>query len=202
MTITASGIEPGQRRLNNIQTSGRTYRNVTEPSFEIDRTNNVGIETRDGTTLFADVYRPKADAKFPALVSFSGYPRQIQDLGAPVGFIEAGTTDGTATSLTGGWLRAMLREVNEKQSVPGAPVLDCTHPVSVPIGDTVTYRIPIVPNARRIAAGHRLRIVLASDDQPKGAPTLLGFTHTPIAQPSLNTVFSSSRLLLPLLAGA
>lgn len=103
--------------------------------------------------------------------------------------------DGTATSLTGGWLRAMLREVNEKQSVPGASVLDCAQPVAVPVGETVTYRIPIVPNARRIAAGHRLWIVLAGDDQPKGAPTLLGFTHTPVALPSLNTVFSSSRLV-------
>jgi predicted acyl esterase len=107
--------------------------------------------------------------------------------------------DGTASSLTGGWLRAMLREVNDKLSVPGAPVLDCTDPVAIPVGEMVTYRIPIVPNARRIATGHRLRIVLTSDDQRKGAPTLLGFTHTPIAQPSLNTVFSSSRLLLPVL---
>ena len=93
MTVSASGIEPGQRQLNNIKTTGREYRNVTEPSFEIDRTNDVGIQTRDGTTLLADVYRPVAAAKFPALVSFSPYPRQIQDLGAPVGFIEAGATD-------------------------------------------------------------------------------------------------------------
>ena len=93
MTVTASGIEPGQRRLNNVQTAGRAYRNVTEPSFEVDRTNDVGIETRDGTTLLADVYRPNTAATFPALVSFSCYPRQIQDLGAPVGFIEAGATD-------------------------------------------------------------------------------------------------------------
>jgi predicted acyl esterase len=106
---------------------------------------------------------------------------------------------GSAVSLTGGWLRAMLREVDEKQSVSGAPVLDCAHPVAVPVGETVTYRIAIVPNARRIAVGHRLRIVLASDDQPKGGPTLLGFPPTPMAQPGLNTVFSSSRPLLPLL---
>jgi putative CocE/NonD family hydrolase len=107
--------------------------------------------------------------------------------------------DGTAKELTAGWLRAMLREVNEKRSVPGAPVLDCDHPVAVPVGETVNYRIPLVPNARRIAAGHRLRIVLTSSDQAKGAPTALGFTHTPIAEPSLNTVSSSSRLLLPVL---
>ena len=63
----------------------------------------------------------------------------------------------------------------------------------------MTYRITIVPNARRIATGHRLRLLLTSDDQRKDAPTLLGFTHTPIAQPSLNTVYASSKLLLPLL---
>ena len=32
-------------------------------------------------------------AAFPALVSFSPYPRQIQDVGAPLGFIEAGASD-------------------------------------------------------------------------------------------------------------
>ena len=40
MTVTASGIEPGQRHLNNIQTTGRAYRNVTEPSFAIVRTDD------------------------------------------------------------------------------------------------------------------------------------------------------------------
>ena len=32
-------------------------------------------------------------AGFPALIAASPYPRQIQDLGAPMGFIEAGATD-------------------------------------------------------------------------------------------------------------
>jgi predicted acyl esterase len=107
--------------------------------------------------------------------------------------------DGAAKPLTGGWLRASLRQVDEERSVPGAPVVDCTAPLAVPVGETVTYRIPIVPNARRIPAGHRLRLVLASDDRTEGAPTLLGFTHTPVTEPSLTTVRSSSRLLLPLL---
>ena len=37
---------------------------------------------RDGTTLLADVHRPDADGRFPALIAASPYPRQIQDLGA------------------------------------------------------------------------------------------------------------------------
>ena len=48
---------------------------------------------RDGVTLLADVHRPDADGRFPALIAASPYPRQIQDLGAPAGFIEAGATD-------------------------------------------------------------------------------------------------------------
>ena len=43
--------------------------------------------------LLADVHRPDADGRFPALIAASPYPRQIQDLGAPMGFIEAGATD-------------------------------------------------------------------------------------------------------------
>ena len=58
---------------------------------------------------------------------------------------------------------------------------------------------PIVPNARRIAAGCRLRLVLTSSDQAKHTPTVLGFRHTPTGDASVNTVHSSSRLLLPVL---
>ncbi|MTD16395.1 CocE/NonD family hydrolase [Nakamurella sp. YIM 132087] len=93
MTPTVAGIERGQRRLNGPQTSGREYRNLSEPAFRTVRTDDVPIELRDGVTLLGDVYRPDADAPVPALVSFSAYPRQIQDLGAPLGFIEAGATD-------------------------------------------------------------------------------------------------------------
>ena len=57
------------------------------------RTNNVDVSVRDGTTLLADLFQPDSDGAFPALVSFSPYPRQIQDVGAPLGFIEAGASD-------------------------------------------------------------------------------------------------------------
>jgi uncharacterized protein len=112
------------------------------------------------------------------------------------------TPDGEKTPLSAGWLRAMLREVDETASVPGAPVVRCREPRAIPVGRSVTYRVPIVPNARHIDAGHRLRLTLTSSDEAKGAPTILGFTHSPIGGASLNTVHSSSRLLLPVLDGA
>ena len=96
----AAGSGPGQRRLNGTQTSGREYRNLSEVQFSMDRTNSADIPLRDGTKLRADVFlpttgKPRAvtstdgvvytDADTwtaPALVSFSCYPRQIQEMEA------------------------------------------------------------------------------------------------------------------------
>jgi predicted acyl esterase len=61
----------------------------------------------------------------------------------------------------------------------------------------VTYRIPIVPNARRIQPGHRLRLTLASADRAKDATSILGFVHEPDRDPSVNTIHATSRLVLP-----
>ena len=94
MSITASGVAPGECHLNGIQTSDREYRNLSEPTFEIEQVDDVAILMRDGANLLADIYKPNADGRFPALLSFSPYPRQIQDVGAiPLGFIEAGASD-------------------------------------------------------------------------------------------------------------
>ena len=81
------------RQLNGPQTTGRDYRKLSEPEFDMRHDNNVAITMRDGTALMADVHRPDAGGRFPALIAASPYPRQIQDLGAPMGFIEAGATD-------------------------------------------------------------------------------------------------------------
>jgi hypothetical protein len=52
-------------------------------------------------------------------------------------------------------------------------------------------------NARRFAVGHRLRLVVASDDQDPGTPAIVEFRHRPAGTSSPNTVYSASRLLLP-----
>lgn len=107
--------------------------------------------------------------------------------------------DGTAEDVTAGWLRASLREVDEDASRDGAPVVPCRTPNTVPVGEDVEYRIPLVPNARRFAAGHRIRLVLTSDDQDSATPAIMDFRHASVGTSSRNTVRSSSRLLLPVL---
>jgi uncharacterized protein len=92
-TIKASGIEPGQRRLNGPQTTGRDYRNLSQPTHGMTRDDDVPVPMRDGVNLLADVHRPAEPGRYPVLIAASPYPRQIQDLGAPAGFIEAGASD-------------------------------------------------------------------------------------------------------------
>jgi predicted acyl esterase len=92
-TVRASGTAPGQRKLNGPQISGREYRSLSEPEYGMRRDDDIPVPMRDGVRLLADVHRPDSDGRFPALIAASPYPRQIHDLGAPMGFIEAGASD-------------------------------------------------------------------------------------------------------------
>ncbi len=104
--------------------------------------------------------------------------------------------DGTVENVTAGWLRAGLRTVDEDRSRPGRPVLDCRTFDAVPLGEVVEYRIPLVVSAHRFPQGHRLRVVLASDDQREDAPAMMGFRHASVGTTTRNTVHASSRLVL------
>jgi uncharacterized protein len=88
-----SGNEPGQRQLNGPQTTGREYRNLSQPSYSMAEDDDVEVPLRDGVNLLVDVHRPSESGKFPVLIAASPYPRQIQNMGAPAGFIEAGASD-------------------------------------------------------------------------------------------------------------
>ncbi|MEY8014499.1 hypothetical protein [Mycobacterium servetii] len=50
-------------KLNGPQTTGRDYRNLSEPRYGSRSDLNTEIAVRDGTTLLADVHRPDADGR-------------------------------------------------------------------------------------------------------------------------------------------
>jgi predicted acyl esterase len=103
--------------------------------------------------------------------------------------------NGIAHDVTQGWLRASLREIDDRASTVGRPVLVGRNAIAVPPSEMVTYRIPVVPNARRFAAGHRIQLTITSDDTAK--QVMQGFRHMAVGTSSLNTISSASRLLLP-----
>jgi hypothetical protein len=62
--------------------------------YTIQNEWNQAIAVRDGTKLLLDVYRPAMmGERFPALVSFSPYTRQLQRDSAPIGQNEAGISE-------------------------------------------------------------------------------------------------------------
>jgi uncharacterized protein len=91
--LRVSGIEPGQRRLNGPQSTGRDYRNLFQPTHAMTRDDDVPVPMREGVYLLTNVHRPAEPGRYPVFIAASPYPRQIQDLGAPAGFIEAGASD-------------------------------------------------------------------------------------------------------------
>jgi predicted acyl esterase len=116
-----------------------------------------------------------------------------------IAFLQDIDADGSITDVTAGYLRAGLREVDESASRPGAPDLPCRTFQAVPIGELVSYRIPLVANARRFKAGHRVRLFLTSDDQDSNVPAMLTFRHASVGTSCLNIINSSSRLMLPVM---
>jgi len=80
-----SGVENGQRQLNGPQTSGREYRNLSQPGYTMIRENDVEIPMRDGLHLVADIFRPAEPGVYPVLIAASPYFHVIANLGGTSG---------------------------------------------------------------------------------------------------------------------
>ncbi len=48
-----------------------------QQSYEVIVQNGVAMKTRDGVTLNADIYRPKADGKFPVIMMRTPYDKSV-----------------------------------------------------------------------------------------------------------------------------
>jgi putative CocE/NonD family hydrolase len=53
---------------------------ISKPVYEVDLHEDVWVTMRDGVRLSVDIYRPRAEGKFPGLVSFSWYGKDSQKL--------------------------------------------------------------------------------------------------------------------------
>jgi predicted acyl esterase len=81
--------------LEGPQLAGWEPRERPPASHRLRQDANVVVPMPDGVRLRADVYRPQEPGRYPALVSWSAYPRYIQTSGAPVFNNEAGVVGFT-----------------------------------------------------------------------------------------------------------
>jgi len=107
--------------------------------------------------------------------------------------------DGRSQDLTQGWLRASHRALDETRSRPYRPYHP--HDQAEPLipGVCTSFEIALLPTAHRFSTGHWLRLLLTSQDSPRFA--MGAISHIPLGIPARNTVFSSSRITMPLVGG-
>jgi predicted acyl esterase len=81
--------------------------------------------------------------------------------------------DGTAVQITHGGLLGSLRELDRARSwrdgngLSMRPFLALQHDVAVPPGRLVQYAVPLQPTVWSVAPGHRLRLQLSTQPDPK-----------------------------------
>ena len=54
-----------------------------QQSYAVITQNGVSMKTRDGVKLYADIYRPKADGKFPVILMRTPYDKSVGWAAAP-----------------------------------------------------------------------------------------------------------------------
>jgi len=58
-----------------VAPAGVRAQQTSEPSYGVTVQGSVPMKTRDGVTLYADIYRPKADGKFPVVLMRTPYDK-------------------------------------------------------------------------------------------------------------------------------
>ena len=54
------------------------HRVGAQQNFAVGMQNGVSMKTRDGVTLYADIYRPKTDGKFPVILMRTPYDKSVE----------------------------------------------------------------------------------------------------------------------------
>ena len=77
-------------RLGPVQYAGWEPTVRSAPRHRVRLDPGIAVPLPDGTVLRADIYRPDAPGRFPALLAWSSYTRQLQHTGLPLPINEVG----------------------------------------------------------------------------------------------------------------
>lgn len=91
MTTWLDNLIPLKSRLNHLQLAGWKPSKVAAQNLGCRLLADVMIPMKDGTKLSADVYLPREPGRYPAIVQFSAYNRDLHSIGVPKGTNEIGS---------------------------------------------------------------------------------------------------------------
>src|SRR5215813_10244380 len=78
--------------LDGPQLAGWRPKVSSQRKFPIRCEPDIPVVLPDGTTLRGDLYRPDVAGRYPALVAWSTYPKELQQTGLPLPLNEAGVS--------------------------------------------------------------------------------------------------------------
>jgi putative CocE/NonD family hydrolase len=90
MSFLLDNLIPIRKRLNGPQYAGWMPNQFAESGCGCQIHADERIPMRDGVQLSADVYRPRKEGRFPAIVQFAAYSRELHSAGFPSGSNEVG----------------------------------------------------------------------------------------------------------------
>jgi uncharacterized protein len=91
MAAWLDNLIPLRARLNHLQLAGWQPRRVADEGLGCRLLADVMIPMKDGTRLSADVYLPKKPGRYPVILQFSAYNRDLHTIGVPKGTNEIGS---------------------------------------------------------------------------------------------------------------
>lgn len=91
MGVWLDNLIPLKSRLNHLQLAGWQPGRVAEQGLGCRLLADVMIPMKDGTKLSADVYLPKKPGRYPVILQFSAYNRDLHTIGVPKGTNEIGS---------------------------------------------------------------------------------------------------------------
>ncbi len=90
MSAFLDNLIPIRRRLSGPQTAGWEPAKVADSGLGCRLSADEKIPLRDGVKLSADVYLPRRTGRWPAIVQFAAYSRELHTAGVPTGTNEIG----------------------------------------------------------------------------------------------------------------
>jgi len=114
---------------------------------------------------------------------------------------------GRRQLLTTAYLKASMRELDERASAHGSPVHPCTRKVPVTPGEIEEYVLRVYPLAATVLPGHRIVVELSCDEPMVDEHNSLlppDAFHLPVGRPVTHKIYRDaahpSRLVLPFTA--